>query len=257
MPESITVSWQVLLLILPVMVFSGLVHGALGLGFPMVATPIIAVFLDVKLAILITLLPTAVVNVASIRSQSGFGSVVSKYWSLALACVVGAMVGSYVLTVADASAFSLLLALLILVFLWSQYYGRLPKHWFLAYPVTVLIVMGLLAGFSAGTTNVMVAILIIYFLSVGVQRSEMVAAMNLCFLIGKICQIVVFFAVRLMNTVLLTKTIPLAIAGYVALKYGQKIGDQISQQRYTAWLRYLLALLAVVLLWQYCQGISG
>ncbi len=254
MSESITVSWQILFWMLPVMVFSGLVHGALGLGFPMVATPIIAVFLDVKLAILITLLPTAVVNVASIRSQNGFTSVVEKYWPLAIACLVGAMAGAYVLTVADASAFRLLLALLILIFLWTQYRGRLPRHWFTTFPFTVLIGMGLLAGFAAGTTNVMVAILIIYFVSMGIQRSEMVSAMNLCFLIGKICQIVVFFAAGLMNFVLLIKTLPLALTAFVALKYGQKIGDQIPQQRYTALLRFLLAALAVVLLWQFFRG---
>ncbi len=255
MPETIDVTWQVLLWVLPVMVFSGLVHGALGLGFPMVATPIIAVFLDVKLAILITLLPTAVVNVASIYNQSGFTRIVSKYWPLAGASLLGALAGAYVLSVVDASPFRLLLALLILVFLWTQYHGRLPRHWFVSYPFAVLVVMGLLAGFSAGTTNVMVAILIIYFLSVGVQRGEMVAAMNLCFLIGKLCQMVVFFVVGLMSMTLLLKTIPLAIAAYGALLYGQRLSKRISQQRYKQWLRYLLAALALILLWQFFTGL--
>ena len=36
-----------------VMVLAGFVHGAIGLGFPMVATPLIAVFLDVRLELLI------------------------------------------------------------------------------------------------------------------------------------------------------------------------------------------------------------
>jgi uncharacterized membrane protein YfcA len=252
--ETIDVSWQVLLWVLPVMVFSGLVHGALGLGFPMVATPIIAVFLDVKLAILITLLPTAAVNLASIRHQRGAKDIVAKYWPLAGSSLVGAVVGAYVLSVADASAFRLLLAVLILIFLWTQYRGRLPREWFTTNHFAVLVVIGLLAGFSAGTTNVMVAILIIYFLSAGVQRGEMVGAMNLCFLIGKLSQIVVFFAVGLMNLTLLVKTVPLAVAALVALSFGQNVSEKISPQRYTQWLRYLLAVLAAILLWQFFSG---
>ena len=62
MMEVITLSWTTLLPVVPVMIFAGLVHGALGLGFPMVATPLIALFVDVRIAIVITLLPTAVVT---------------------------------------------------------------------------------------------------------------------------------------------------------------------------------------------------
>lgn len=254
MPETIDISWQILLWVLPVMAFSGFVHGALGLGFPMIATPIIAVFLDVKLAILITLLPTAVVNIASIRNQKGFLPVLNQYWPLAVATLFGAITGAYVLSAADASPFRLLLALLILVFLWTQHNGKLPRHWFTTYPFAVLAVTGLLAGFAGGTTNVMVAVLIIYFLSVGVQRGEMVAAMNLCFLIGKLTQMVVFFAVGMLSAVLLVKTIPPALVALVALIYGQRISERVSQQQYKQWLRYLLAALAIILLWQFFSG---
>lgn len=254
MLETMDISWQILLWVLPVMAFAGFVHGALGLGFPMVATPIIAVFLDVKLAILLTLLPTAVVNFASIRTQKGFLPVLTLYWPLAMATLFGAVAGAYVLSTVDASPFRLLLALLILVFLWTQYNGKLPREWFLTYPLAVLVVTGLLAGFAGGTTNVMVAILIIYFLSVGVQRSEMVAAMNLCFLIGKLSQIVVFFAVGMMSVVFFAKTIAPAFVALVALSFGQRLSERVSQQQYKLWLKYLLAALAVVLLWQYFIG---
>jgi uncharacterized membrane protein YfcA len=56
----------VLLAIVAVMLFAGLIHGTLGLGFPMVATPILATMMDVRSAILVTLLPTMAVNIASI-----------------------------------------------------------------------------------------------------------------------------------------------------------------------------------------------
>ena len=47
--------WLIVVAI-PVIMFAGWIHGALGLGFPLIATPLIAVFVDVKAAILITCL---------------------------------------------------------------------------------------------------------------------------------------------------------------------------------------------------------
>ena len=41
----------VLLAVVCVILFAGLVHGTLGLGFPMVATPLLATMMDVRSAI--------------------------------------------------------------------------------------------------------------------------------------------------------------------------------------------------------------
>lgn len=248
------VDWQTIVLIIPVMIFSGLVHGALGLGFPMVATPIIAVFLDVKLAILLTLLPTATVNIASIYNNEPILLTVKKYRLLAISCFGGAIAGAVVLASTDASAFRLLLAALILLFLLVGKFGLLPRQWCMANPVLAILLVGVVGGFTAGTTNVMVAILLIYFLSLEVPRSEMVSAMNLCFLVGKLVQIVVFSVAGLLTISLVIYTVPLAICAFGALVIGQRLGGRISQDRYRKLLRALLAVLAAVLVWQYFSG---
>ena len=95
------VDWLIIAAIVPVVLFAGVVHGALGLGFPMVATPIIAIFLDVKLAILLTLLPTAVVNIASIYSNEPLAATLKKYFWLVFATLAGALIGAWVLTVSE------------------------------------------------------------------------------------------------------------------------------------------------------------
>lgn len=237
-------------------ILAGLVHGALGLGFPMVATPLIAVFLDVRVAILITLLPTAAVNIASIWSAKPTVKLLRRYSVLAMTSLLGAVAGSMVLSVSSAEPFKLLLALLILLFLYSSQQdssqqGIWRRDWFVANPLTAMVVTGLLGGFSAGTTNVMVAILIIYFLAMEIERREMVPAMNLCFLIGKLSQIVVFAVAGLVDFQLILTTTPLAIVSLLALWAGQKVSTRIPQDRYRRLLRYLLALLAAILLFQF------
>ena len=252
-------------------ILAGLVHGALGLGFPMVATPLIAVFLDVRVAILITLLPTAAVNIASIWTAKPTAALLRRYSVLAVTSLVGAVIGAMVLAVSSAEPFKLLLALLILLFLYVSNRGisqrgknqqgassegagsdsAWGRDWFMSNPLPAMIITGLLGGFSAGTTNVMVAILIIYFLALEVERREMVPAMNLCFLIGKVSQIAVFAAAGLVDLRLILTTTPLALIALAALWAGQKVSDKIPQDRYRRLLRYLLAVLAAVLLYQF------
>ncbi|MFT5176207.1 MAG: putative membrane protein YfcA, partial [Gammaproteobacteria bacterium] len=83
-------SWLVFALILA---FAGLVHGTLGLGFPVLATPLLALMVDVRLAILITLLPTATVNLGSIIQGGNWSESIGRFWPLALYSVIGGVVG--------------------------------------------------------------------------------------------------------------------------------------------------------------------
>ncbi len=245
MPE---IDLSILFYVIPVMLFSGWVHGALGLGFPMIATPIIAIFIDVKIAILITLLPTATVNIASVLTAKDVTAVASKYWLLMLTSFLGGVVGSVIIAYTDPSPFRLVLAALICLFLLiSHFKWQVP----MGSNTLAMIVFGFFAGLAGGTTNVMVAILIIYFLSINAQRSEMVPAMNFCFLMGKLSQIGVFLFTGVIGFQWLVYTAPLALVGYAALKVGQRYGGSVSVERYRVILRYVLLLLAVVLVVQY------
>ena len=94
MPEF---DFWLLIVAIPVVVFAGWIHGALGLGFPLIATPLIAIFIDVKAAILITLLPTASVNIASVMTAQNVIATAAKYRLLMLATFIGGVVGSVLL----------------------------------------------------------------------------------------------------------------------------------------------------------------
>jgi len=232
-------------------VLAGLIHGALGLGFPMVATPIIAIFLDVRLAILLTLLPTATVNIASIRTIGRNAGIIRQYGLLILCCIVGSVIGSQLLVVLDPDPFRVVLALLILLFLWASYSARLPSKLLTDWPRLMMLVCGLAAGLSAGTTNVMVAVLIVYFLSLSLDRGTMVPVMNACFLSGKVSQIVVFALAGVFTMQVFWQTLPLAGLALGSLLLGERLGKMIDAQAYKVILHVVLVILAFVLIWQF------
>ena len=214
----------------------------------MVATPVIAVFVDVKAAIIITLLPTATVNIASVLGASNISATVSKYLPLMVASLVGAIAGSMLLAVSSPGPYRLVLAMLIVSFLVTS---RFKLRFDIKPGPSMMLLFGCLAGLAGGTTNVMVAVLIIYFLSARVDRLEMVPAMNLCFLVGKVSQTVVFIVIGLVGFKALAYTIPLAVAAFLSLRVGQSYAERIDADRYRVILQVILLVLAAILIIQF------
>ena len=237
-----------------VMLFAGVVHGTLGLGFPLVATPLLALLVDVRSAILLTLLPTVCVNVVSIVRGGRWGESIGKFWPLASYAVAGSALGTGVLVVSDPAPFKLLLATLVLLYLATARLSRLNMRWVAAHLAWSMLAFGLLAGFSAGTTNVMVPILIIYTLELGLARNAMVQVFNLCFLAGKVAQIVVFGTAGLLTAKLLLSSVPLALVATTALAAGMFVRDRIPTDLYRRVVRIVLLVIALLLIGQYAVG---
>jgi len=169
----------VLIAVICIVLLSGLIHGTLGLGFPMVATPLLATMMDVRSAILITLLPTMAVNITSIVSSESRLATASRFWPLIGFAALGTVIGSSALATTDPAPFRILLAALILLYLWNGLH--IPRRWLADNALAAMALFGLIAGMAAGTTNVMVAVLIIYFLSLETARATLIPALNSCF----------------------------------------------------------------------------
>ena len=239
----------VLIAIVAVMLFAGLVHGTLGLGFPMVATPMLATMMDVRSAILVTLLPTMAVNIASIINSRESLAGTRPFIPLIGFTLAASIAGAAILAITDPAPFRIVLAGLILLYLWNGL--RFSRSWLEQHSLLAMAGFGITAGLAAGTTNVMVAVLIIYFLSLNTERNTMVPTLNACFLVGKASQIGVLAIAGLVGFGLMLETAPLAIAAVIALLFGQRIRNRIEVATYQSILRKLLFVLAIILIYQF------
>ena len=75
-----------------IFLFAGLAHGTLGLGFPMLATPMLAIMIDIRSAILLTLLPTIFVNLISILRGGRWSDSIGRYWPLTVMIPLGTLI---------------------------------------------------------------------------------------------------------------------------------------------------------------------
>lgn len=94
MPGFESFSVGVVLWIVMVIAFAALVQGALGLGFPMVATPLIALVTDIRSAVILVLLPCVAAIVANVTKGNQLRPVLAEFWVMPLYALADAVIGT-------------------------------------------------------------------------------------------------------------------------------------------------------------------
>ncbi len=243
-----------LVLISSILALAGFIHGVFGLGFPMIATPLLSLFMDVQSAVLITLFPTIAVNLLSIYQGGDWRSSIGRFWPLALFAAVGGLLGANLLVVSDPAPFRLVLAAIILLYLGLPWMRRINMGWIERHLFLSMLLFGLIAGVSGGSVNVMVPVLMIFTLELGLARTVMIQTFNLCFLSGKATQVGVFYGAGLIDAGLVTVVIPGMVLAVVAMLLGRAVCDRINSDLYQGILRKLLLLMASLLVAQFVMG---
>lgn len=233
---------------------AGFIHGVFGIGFPMIATPLLAMFMDVQSAVLITLFPTIVVNAMSIYKGGGWGDSIGRFWPLALFAFLGGVAGTNLLVILDPEPFRLLLAAIIILYLNIDRLTRFKMSWIENHIYLSMLLFGLVAGMFAGSVNVMVPILMIFTLELGLAKTVMIQTFNMCFLSGKTAQVGVFFGAGLIGMELVNLVIIGLVLAVVALLIGMSFRERIHSDLYQKILRKLLLLMACILIGQFVAG---
>jgi uncharacterized membrane protein YfcA len=234
-----------------VMIAAGFVQGALGLGFPTLATPLIALVSDIRTAVIMVLLPCiATVLVSTIRS--GFlRQALAEFWMMPLYVLFGAAIGTRIFILYPEFPYALLLAGVILVYLNLERLGLAEWKPVRQYQRTFGVVFGGIAGISEGTANVAAPPLIVYYLAINVQPTILVQAMNICFLTGKTTQFATLASAGGVSAVQWAMTLPLAVIAASGTVYGVRVRNRIDAATYRRWLRGALLAIAAILVAQY------
>ena len=235
--------------------FAALVHGSIGFGFPMIATPLLALIMDIQSAIIITLVPTLLMNIVSIASEANFKfnafyDAFRRHYQLAVYALIGTAIGTLILIYSNSNVFKLLLAFAILVYLVSDYV-KLNILWLKSYPQTAKLMFGLSAGLLGGLTNVMAPVLIIYSLALNRSKKEIIQSSNICFLFGKVAQIILFtFSSKFTSSELSISSLMFVVSA-IAIALGIQIKKRIKVEIYIKLLKFLLLILAIIILFQF------
>jgi uncharacterized protein len=230
---------------------SGFAHGALGFGFPIVATPIVALAIDIKSAIALLAPITLVLTVISALRGVALGSIVREFWFLPLATALGAWLGTRVLLALPPEPFVLVLALVILLYLNLDRIGRGRSALVQRLRLPFGVAFGFAAGVSEAVANVAGPVLLIYFMLLGLGPSQIVQTLNLCFSLGKGAQTATWAMSGEISTRAWLVIAALVVPSVAALIAGMRLRERIDAATYRRWLRGALWAMALLLLLQF------
>jgi len=237
-----------------VCLLAGFAHGAIGFGFPLVATPLVALAVDMKSAITLLAPVTLVLVVISALRGGSVTELVRRFWYLPVGISVGAWLGTHLLLAAPPEPFTLVLALVLLFYLNLDRIGRgrsaLVERWRAPF--------GLAFAFTAGIfeaiANVAGPILLVYFMLLGAAPAAIVQTLNMCFTVGKGAQVGTLAASGALSPAAWLTVAGLSVPAVAALAFGMRVRDRIDALTYRAWLRKALWVMALLLILQFAHG---
>ena len=224
------------------------IKGVIAFGFPIVATPLLAMVVDVKTAIALSIVPNIVMDALQVGRRSGNLWATARRVALLLAFgFFGTVVGTHSLLVMPPGLALAILGVVVLGFVGLNVSGakfRVParmERW-LSPPV------GFTAGFLGGVTNVPGTLLVVYFHALGMGKQEFVRSVALCFMSYKLIQLVTVASYGLLTWPLLGGSIALTVVGLGAFWLGLRVQDALPERVFNRSILTFLTLLGVSLL---------
>lgn len=229
------------------LLFAAFVKGATGLGFPLIATPTVALLLDIRIAITILILPNLLMDVTQVFRDGFPYSVLQRFKSMIGLTIIGVFLGTMVLVMLPLWALNLCLGIMVLVFVTSN----LMKFDFTITPAAEKIlspVFGFISGFLNGMTNAAGPTLAIYFYSLKLEKRIFVKSIATIFVITKATQLVAVSTWNLFNWNTITLSIQVVLFTILGFYAGLKTQDRINQKTFNRGLLVLLSLVGVILI---------
>jgi uncharacterized protein len=225
-----------------VLLLAAFVKGVSGMGFPLIATPTVALLLDIRVAITILIIPNIVMDVTQVF-RGGFPfHVLRRFTSFLLMTVIGVFLGTKVLVTLPLWVLNLCLGAMVLVFVISNWL-RLEFTISPKLEKKLSVPAGLIGGFLNGMTNAAGPALAIYLYNLRLPKIEFIKSIATIFIITKLSQLIAVSTWNLFNRATLSLSLGVTLFVLLGFYGGLKTQDRINQQTFS---RALLILMFVV-----------
>lgn len=164
-----------------VFLLAGLIKGIAGAGLPTVALALLALFVDIKAAIALLVVPALVTNIWQGLTGGAFMPIAKRLAPMLLASIVGIWIGVAILSVGNATVLAGILG--IVLFFYAGYSLATPQiappspraEMWLGPPV------GFTTGILFGFTGSFLVPGVLYMQALGLKRDHFVQAMGIAF----------------------------------------------------------------------------
>lgn len=212
-----------------VFILSSFLQTATGFGYAIVTAPLLALVLDPKETVMVTMLTGLIIRLMMMKTTQNDGSF-KAVSPLIIASIIGAIPGAYCMTIISNELLKLFMGIILLIFtsvLWKNY--RLPiKSHSLAQAIA-----GGMSGFLATTTSINGPPIILYYLSIKAEEDKSILRGNLTryFLLINIASIIISYFAGTLKIEELWLSILISLpALYIGFYLGEKFFHYINTE---------------------------
>ena len=186
---SLFMDWLDYGFILTAYVVAASIKGMTGIGFSTSCLPIMALRLDLKVAIPLVIIPSIVSNIVVMVQAGRFREALRRFWPMYVSSIPGLLIGLSVLVAINIVAAKAILGLVLIVYaLWAL----INKSFFLSekWERTLKMPAGFCTGFVNGLTGSQVMPSLPYLLSLNLHKNDFVQAINISFTLSSFVMLV-------------------------------------------------------------------
>ena len=223
---------------------SAFVKGFIAFGFPTVATPLLTLFLDVKTAVVLLILPNIVMDALQFRRVGTPWTMVRRMGLLIVCGSVGMVLGTRLLVWMSPRTTTMILGLFLLDFVainLTRFTPRVSQRW----EPWLSPLVGLVGGLIGGVTNVPGTPLVVYFHALGLAKREYLSAVALTFVSYKAVQFGTVAVYGLLTWPRLGASIALTAVALLGFRGGLLVQDRLGQRGFDRATVVFLAFLGV------------
>ena len=188
----------IIIAILVAFSLGGVLKGATGAGAPIITIPVIAAFYDVRIAVIIMVIPNLLTNIGQLYQFRK--TILPKFFTLSFAIGggIGAFLGTILLANLSIKILTLSVAFIVIVYILLK---LLVPSWKLTYEKAkkLVFLMGSLGGILQGTAGLSAPISITFLNSMKLERNQFIPTISVYFGVMSIFQMPTLYYYNFLN----------------------------------------------------------
>ena len=230
--------------ILTAFALGGILKGATGAGAPIVTIPVIAAFYDVRVAVIIMVIPNLLTNIGQIYQFRK--TILPSFFTVSFAVGggIGAFVGTILLAKLSIKILTLSVAFIVIIYIFLK---LIVPFWKLMYEkaTKLVFILGVAGGVLQGTAGLSAPISITFLNAMKLERNQFIPTISVYFGVMSIFQMPTLYYYDFLNFEIIIASLISTIVLLCFMPIGSWIAKSVSKENFDKITLILLAFIAV------------
>lgn len=221
----------------------GILKGATGAGAPIITIPVIAAFYDVRIAVIIMVVPNLLTNIGQLYQFRK--TILPKFFTLsfALGGGIGAFLGTILLVNLSLKILTLSVAFIVIIYILLK---LIVPSWKLTYKKAekLVFLMGTGGGVLQGTAGLSAPISITFLNSMKLERNQFIPTISVYFGVMSIFQMPTLYYYDFLNLEIIIVSFISTLVLLLFMPFGSWIAKSVSKESFDKITLILLGFIA-------------